>query len=267
MKKKDKIKKILKDYGEKREKTLKQEICEPLKKTAGGGILGIIKDKFKKYDKLYNYIVRYVSPVKTTKKYKNKLKNILFEYDENKVIINFGSGPKKLMMRDDIINIDMFNFNNVDIVSDSLSIIKDNSVDLIVSLAVLEHVPNANQMIEEMHRCLKSDGQILIYIPFLQPFHSAPNDFYRWTREGCTQLLKEFRVLENGVGAGPTSAFLWVIQEWISLLLSFNSKTLKDIIYLILMLISFPLKYLDALVEKHKCSDHLASAFYIHATK
>jgi hypothetical protein len=128
-------------------------------------------------------------------------------------------------------------------------------------------VPDAQHLIMNMHRCLRKDGQILIYIPFIQPFHSAPYDFTRWTIEGCQHIFHDFNVIKTGIGAGPTSAFLWVFQEWVSILFSFGNRKAKELIYLIIMLISFPFKYLDKLLEKFNSSDCIASAFYIHARK
>ena len=84
--------------------------------------------------------------------------------------------------RKDIINIDIFAFNEVDIVADAEGIpIENNSADLIICVALLEHVKDPQAVVAEMHRIVKSNGEVFCFIPFMQPFHAAPNDFQRWT--------------------------------------------------------------------------------------
>ena len=63
------------------------------------------------------------------------------------------------------------------------------------------------------------------------------------------------------------SGFLWVFQEWLSILASFGSSVLKDFIMIFVMLITFPLKYLDLLLERHPAGNKIASGFYIYARK
>jgi hypothetical protein len=63
------------------------------------------------------------------------------------------------------------------------------------------------------------------------------------------------------------SGFLWVFQEWVSILISFGSSLLKDVAFILVMLVTFPLKYLDLLLERHPGADKIASGFYIHAKK
>ena len=68
-----------------------------------------------------------------------------------------------------------------------------------------------------MLRGCKKDGEVLCYVPFIVPFHAAPDDYYRWTKNGAKELFKDFSKVEIGIGAGPTSGALWVFQEWLSL--------------------------------------------------
>lgn len=76
-----------------------------------------------------------------------------------------------------------------------------------------------------------------------------------------------FKDVNIGVGAGPTSGFLWVMQEWLSLLFSFGNSNLKDALFLFFMIVTFPLKFIDILMEKHPMAETINSGFYIHARK
>jgi len=118
-----------------------------------------------------------------------------------------------------------------------------------------------------MRRVLKPGGEFLCYAPFCQPVHAAPYDFTRWTQDGVKGLFADFQVSESGIGAGPTSGWLWVTVEWLSMLFSFGSVTVKDLLALGLMLLLFPVKHLDRLLESHPSAGRIASGFYIAGTK
>jgi len=80
-------------------------------------------------------------------------------------------------------------------------------------------------------------------------------------------MFADFQALESGIGAGPTSGWLWVTVEWLSMLLSFGSAALKDLLALGFMLLLFPIKHLDRLLERHPSAGRIASSFYIAGTK
>ena len=60
----------------------------------------------------------------------------------------------------------------------------DVSIDHALLLDVLEHIPEPNICLRELHRVLKPGGSLTIQVPFLYPVHDAPLDFHRWTRFG-----------------------------------------------------------------------------------
>jgi SAM-dependent methyltransferase len=62
--------------------------------------------------------------------------------------------------------------------------LEDNSIDHTLLLDVLEHVPDPDCCLAEIHRTLKPGGSLTIQVPFLYPVHDAPLDFHRWTRFG-----------------------------------------------------------------------------------
>jgi len=72
----------------------------------------------------------------------------------------------------------------------------DGSYDSILCNAVLEHVPDPQGVMVEFHRLLRTNGYLVISVPFLQPFHPTPLDFRRYTRSGLEQLAERtgFRV-------------------------------------------------------------------------
>jgi SAM-dependent methyltransferase len=67
----------------------------------------------------------------------------------------------------------------------------DSSVDHALLLDVLEHLPDPNRCLTELHRVIKPAGSLTIQVPFIYPLHDAPLDFHRWTRYGLRQAAKQ----------------------------------------------------------------------------
>lgn len=84
---------------------------------------------------------------------------------------------------------------NPDIVCDitDMKNFKDNSVDVIFCLEVLEHVSNPFLAISEMRRVLKKDGILIGSTPFIFPMHDKPYDFFRYTKFGLKKLFEDFK--------------------------------------------------------------------------
>lgn len=220
-----------------------------------------IKYLFKKYEKFYSFMVNLVSPVCPTTNLKKFLKKFVKPLDNNSIVINLGSGNSNIS--DLVSNIDIVAYNNTDLICDIANLpLKDNSVDVIINTAVLEHVQNPEAVIKEIYRVLKPRvGIVYSYFPFIQGFHASPYDFFRVTKEGIKELFKEFNEIEVKPGCGPTSGFLWVFQEWLAITLSFGIKPLYYLLLLLIMLITFPLKFLDVILIIHPKAENIASGF------
>ena len=144
--------------------------------------------------------------------------------------------------------------------------IRNNCLDGLISVAVLEHVPNPQEHVAQMYRVLKPGGRLLCYVPFLQGYHASPDDFQRWTISGLRELFGQFEMLQLRVGAGPTSALVWQLQEWLALTLSLGSRWLYRLLLPLTWLLS-PLKYLDLLLQHHPEAHRIASALVLEAKK
>ena len=66
----------------------------------------------------------------------------------------------------------------------------DNYFDSVVSFEVFEHVFNIDEMVSEIRRVLKPNGQLLISIPFAWEEHEIPYDFARYTSHGIKNILE-----------------------------------------------------------------------------
>jgi len=226
-----------------------------------------IKYKFKRFSKFYNFLITLISPVYPFNlRLRRFIKKFITGEGDNSIALNIGSGNTNL--GENISNIDIYKYENVDLTADLSNLpIKDESVDVIINSAVLEHVPFPEEAVLEFNRILKKDGVIYCFFPFMQGFHASPYDFSRRTIEGLKILFKDFKILELRDAQGPTSGFLWVFQEWLAILLSFGIKPLYLILHLIIMLITFPLKFLDFLLIKHPMGKNITSGFIVIARK
>lgn len=99
---------------------------------------------------------------------------------------------------------------NPDIVGDIHNLpFKDNSIDSILCMSVLEHVEEPSRAIKEIYRSLKSGGYCFIQVPFIYYYHPLTGyykDYYRFTRDGLEYLLRDFSAVEiiNNKGALAT---------------------------------------------------------------
>ena len=79
-----------------------------------------------------------------------------------------------------------------DLYGDAQSLpIADGVIDHALLLDVLEHIPDPDRCIRELHRVLKSGGSLTIQVPFMYPIHDAPLDFCRWTRYGLERTADQ----------------------------------------------------------------------------
>jgi len=138
---------------------------------------------------------------------------------------------------------------------------------VIINEAVLEHDKNPESMILEMYRILKPDGLIYVTVPFIASFHSSPNDYYRWTKEGLREALNVFQELKIGIICGPTSAMLSIFNEWLAILFSFGFKYLHQFLLILFTVISSPLKLLDYIISKFPSAQNIAFGFYFIGKK
>jgi len=226
----------------------------------GDDWLNNIKYKLKKNPTIYQKLIDYISPVKNDRR---KDYRIMHKYLKGKthVILNLGSGPFKL--EDGIVNVDIEKYGSVAIVADIQKLpFKDGTVDGVISIAVLEHVKDPLAMIQEARRVIKKGGYIYSVIPFMQGYHASPSDYQRYTISGIENLHEGFQKVDAGTFGGPTSGFLWILQEWLSIALSFGSQRLYRIWFFLFTITLWPLKYADLILVRFPAAGNIASSFY-----
>lgn len=221
-------------------------------------VLERIKNYFKKYWRLYQFLIEIISPVCPTTDLKRFLrKNV---HGKKIIALNLGSGNSNISKN--VSNIDFFPYENVDLTCDINNLpFRDDSIDIIFNIAVLEHLPNPEIAVSEMLRVLKRGGLVYTFFPFMQGFHASPNDYSRLSDEGLKNLFNNFQQVSLKCSGGPTSSLLWMLQEWVAILFSFGAAPLYLIISLIMMMVTFPLKFIDLILRDNPFSRHISSSF------
>lgn len=225
--------------------------------------LDSIKSRLKSFPRLYEFMIAAISPVYPFAG-KADLKRLLDENSDG-VMVNVGSGAHRI--HESIVNIDFQAFPEVDIIADATSLpLVDDSVDLIVSIALLEHVREPKLVIAEFLRVLKPGAKCYVGVPFIQGFHASPHDYQRYTSVGLTHQFNSFTEISLS-SVGPTSGLIWVLGEWLGMLLSFGSKRLQVLMALAFSVALSPLKFLDSIMRLAPGGDNISSAFILIATK
>ena len=195
-----------------------------------------------------------------------RIQHFITELEKKQVILNFGSGTQP-HFADNVYNVDLFPYNNIDIIC-PIDVIpfKRNSVDMIICVAVLEHVKNPQGIVQKFYEMLKDGGRIYVEIPFMQGIHADPYDFQRFTSDGLRVLLSSFKEIKLNSCAGPASSLCWILREFVA---SFGGNS--HILYYVLKLLSgwvtFPIKYLDVLLKPTIGGQKIASGYYFIGEK
>ena len=140
----------------------------------------------------------------------------------NNLILNIGAGYRKDSKRyfslSNVINTEVFNYPTTDIVCDGDSLpFKDNSFDVVLSLAVLEHVKNPWVHADEMLRVLKPGGIVYADVPFLQPYHGYPHHYYNMTSSGLKNLFeKKIKIIKHCIEpwSKPIFTLTWFLSKY-----------------------------------------------------
>jgi SAM-dependent methyltransferase len=115
----------------------------------------------------------------------------------------------------DVLAFDIAPSEHTQFVADAHRIpLADASVDAVVVQAVLEHVLDPWQVVEEIHRVLVPDGLVYAETPFMQQVHAGRYDFTRFTDSGHRWLFRRFAETDRGVVAGPGTTLSWSLDHW-----------------------------------------------------
>jgi SAM-dependent methyltransferase len=222
-----------------------------------------LKAKLKLHPKLYGALIDLISPVYPH--WISERRVLRRHMTRDVVAVDVGSGNTRVL--DEVVTVDLMPYPNVDVVGQADRLpFATGTVDIVMSIAVLEHVPDPQSAIAELVRILKPGGRAYIFVPFIQGFHAAPHDYQRYTRPGLERALRGLRI-ERTESFGPTSGLVWVLGEWLSIPFSLGIAPLQRILALVFQTLLSPLKFLDALFRHMPGSENISTGFLVVGVK
>jgi SAM-dependent methyltransferase len=110
--------------------------------------------------------------------------------------------------------------DTVDFSSDATRLpLADDSVDTLITLEMLEHVPDPGAVVAELARVLRPGGTVFLSVPSAVPRHDH-HDFWRFTAQGLGQLCGPwFDDGEVRVFGGTFETLGYLAAYYVSLLL------------------------------------------------
>ena len=168
----------------------------------------------------------------------------LAEMPKEGVILDIGAGGRQISQQ--VLGVDFIAYPNTRVVADIHSLpFTTESVSGVFCTGTLEHIDDPHRALAEMHRILKSGTLIHLEVPFMQPYHRDPQDYWRWTLDGLCLFAKNHGFEEIRCGShlrsqsamNALSIAYW--QSW------FKNRYLRKGVDFILSWLLWPLKFLD----------------------
>lgn len=134
---------------------------------------------------------------------------LLSAMPQGAVALDAGGGDRQVG-DERLFNLEYLPYTAPDVYGDGLcQPFHDDAFDLILSQAVLEHVPDPQRAVDELHRILKPGGTMYVEIAFTQPLHAVPSHYFNVTPFGAEHLFRAWPSANVSWFGGVTDTVTW----------------------------------------------------------
>ena len=196
------------------------------------------------------------------------LSRLFTELDAGNWGLNLGSGTTR--HHPQLINLDIQDSANVDVLNLGTELpFKNDSLDLVISQEVLEHIDDPWHTISEVYRVLRPGGKFYCQVPFVIGFHPGPCDYWRFSRQALEHLFNnqhwEMETLELSLGHG--SGFYRILVEFLAVTASTISQRLYRPAKGLAALACYPFQWFDYLTPFSAEKDRIPGGYLCVAVK
>lgn len=142
---------------------------------------------------------------------------------------------------------------------------EDGAFDVVVIESVLEHVCDPQRCVAEITRVLAPGGRVFAVTPFLQPVHMGAYDFTRFTYLGHRRLFRWYDDLGSGMCGGPGYSAIHILRN--AVVGVTDHPRARAALKLAMLLLTYPLRYLDPALTRTESAYNSACAFYFCGRK
>jgi SAM-dependent methyltransferase len=211
-------------------------------------------------------VVSWLPEPKYTRPRSLKLFDWMNQSAPGKIVLNLGSGIGQFdhYLSKDIktINLDISPLMaNLHVIADAHFLpFKSECLDVVYSIAVLEHLRKPWIVTDEIFRVLHPGGYVVLELPFLNVIHDE-HDYFRFTDKGIRSLFDErrFDVILEQVGSGGGSFLSVFLLEYFEQFIP--TKYLKTLWHILMRYVFCLLKYLDLVIYSSKKLRITANSF------
>jgi len=181
-------------------------------------------------------------------------------------VLVIGAGDRRYPDPADIVYTDVSFSRGLHAIADAHDLpFADEEFDLVLAVAVLEHVADPPHVVDEIWRVLRPQGYVYADTPFMQPVHMGAYDFSRYTYLGHRRLFRRFSDAASGMSLGPGVAAASSVK---ALLLSLSDRRAWRLVAgLIGLVLTLPLKYLDYATRHTRSAIDGASGVFFFGQK
>jgi SAM-dependent methyltransferase len=111
------------------------------------------------------------------------------------------------------------------------------SFDSVMINQVFEHVFNPTQFLQEVNRILKTNGHLLLTVPFVWDEHEQPQDYARYSSFGLSWILNAngFRIIRHRKSVNDIGLLFQLITGFIYKKIVTRNLILNQLLYLIII--------------------------------